>query len=697
LVSFFTLGALISLNMSQFDFPRINFFGQAFINPGTANNNLLLPLVTYDPIQASVVLPPRIYLSPDLLALHKLGGLPIPEDHLIKYDNIQAPYVEIAPINNQEKYKTWMQTPLGKSPLDKHYHELYQIIRSKRTHKPLMGSVPASWNYYGGMEFDFEGVKVVSVALPDDQTGQRLLTLQDAECPSDVAAILGATIDMENERGKNSAVMIDILPSLAMFSQVFCDSFQMKKNGNTLLKGKPLKGSLRFLNQARVVNQEGVLGASGSFFSVIPVENLEEEKDAPILSFFQKYGQRDSPIQGVFIRYNLFEVKENQAIDYQTWGEKANPAFATVVGSITPWYKGDMKSIAMGRQMIPELPFLQQKRLASFVCQINTQMRTVSLDMLGSIPEQLVQQTPTPTYETYPLGKLTLKLLEEDSQEIEIGTFTVSPQHFSREELTLTGGIIELSFKDKPTLTTDALNNGRLVLYGRSDASKETVMLMKESEYMIASDQAGLYANQGQHGTRYVSYDSRKEPCYIRVYRRGQPLASSFPLTIMELKITGVGASASVKPFLITESFRDNQTLSFPTDQAANAMYVFYPEPPPVISEDLITEIYRTGFFVSLRVLPKKDFGKYLDPNHEEYPTPVTFETLYQELLQTSALIFPIAALITPFTEAYFKKGKEFIKRRMSPENWASATYMPSSRDMSADLWALFCKWLDSH
>jgi hypothetical protein len=212
---------------------------------------------------------------------------------------------------------------------------------------------------------------------------------------------------------------------------------------------------------------------------------------------------------------------------------------------------------------------------------------------------------------------------------------------------------------------------------------------------MIASDQAGMYANEGQNDEEYLSYDSQKEPCQIRVYQRGKPLVGSFPLTIMELKITGVGASASVKPFLVTEHFWDKQILSFPTDQAANAMYVFYPEPPSVISEDLIAEIHRTGFFVSLRVLPKRDYGKYLDPNHSEYPTAVTFEMLYQELLQTSDLIFPMASLITPFTEPYFRKGGRFIQQRMSPNNWASATYMPSSRDMSADQWRLFCKWLE--
>jgi hypothetical protein len=325
LVSFFTLAELILLNMSQFDFPRINFSGQCTINPGTANNNLLLPLVTYDPIQARVILPPRVYLSPDLLLLHKLGGLPIPENATIKYDDNPSPYFEIESVNDREKYVEWVKTPLGESHLDKAYHELYQMVMSKRTQKPLSGSIPASWNYYGGMEFGFDGVKVRSVAVADSISGQRLITSNDSDCPADIAVVLDATIDMENERGKNAAVMIDILPSLAMFSQVFCDSFQMKKDENKLLKGKPLKGSLRFLNQARIVNQEGVLGASGSFFSVIPIENLDGEKDAPILSLFQKYGQRQSRIKGVFIRYNLFEVKENQAINYQIWGEKSKP------------------------------------------------------------------------------------------------------------------------------------------------------------------------------------------------------------------------------------------------------------------------------------------------------------------------------------------------------------------------------------
>jgi hypothetical protein len=104
-----------------------------------------------------------------------------------------------------------------------------------------------------------------------------------------------------------------------------------------------------------------------------------------------------------------------------------------------------------------------------------------------------------------------------------------------------------------------------------------------------------------------------------------------------------------------TLAFQDKQMLSLPTDQAANAMYVFFPGAPAEISTDLVKEIVRTGFFISLRVLPRHNFGKYLIPRHSDYPSLVTFDVLYRELLQVYDLIFPLSAVITPFTEEYFR------------------------------------------
>ena len=679
--------------MSQFDFPRINFSGRAFINPGTANNNILLPLVTYDPIRVKAVLPPRIYLSQELLILHKLDALPMPDNQLILEDDDQC-YMEIEPINTRQKFIEWATTPLGNSSLDVTYHALYELVTTKRTGKPLTGSLPANWNFYGGMEFGFQNVTVKSVAISDDQ----LLTPETPECPSDIAEMLGATLRMETETGENRAVMIDVLPGLAMFSQVFCDGIQLQRDESVLLSGKPLKGSLRFLNLNRIVNQEGVLSGSGTFFSVIQLEEMPDGMQSSVMRLFRQYSQKQKPIRGVFIRYNLFEVVENQMPDYSILGTTGNPALSTVMGSLTPWYEGEMKSIAMERQLLPEAPFLTDKVLTSFVCRVDVDCQMVRLDMSGSIPEQFINEQEL-TYETYSLGTLRLALLRTGKPDITIGTFQIDATHFNRERVLKTGGIIDLSFGGNEALTQYAFDEGLLALYGPSksavDAEGNEVLLMKENEYMIASDQAGLYADQGQDVTEgYTSYGLKKEPCQVRVFQRGKPYTETLPMTIMALTITKSGTSSSVSQFLETSSFRDGQTVVFPTDQAANVMYVFYPGLPASVSDNVLADLIKTGFFVSLRVLPEPDYGKYLDPAHPDYPTPITFEVLYEELLQTYDFVFPKASLITPFTEDYFRRGWQFIGQRMAPSNWASATYMPSSRDMHAAKWDLFRRWV---
>ncbi|GAB2576040.1 hypothetical protein [Spirosoma areae] len=677
--------------MSQFDFPRINFSGQAVINPSTANNNVLLPLVTYDPIQVSALLPPRLYFSQDLLILHKLGDLPIPQDQVIWEDD-DLRYIEIDPVNSRQTFIDWATTPLGKSPLDEAYHALYELVTVKRTGKPLTGHLPANWNYYGGMEFGFKDVVVQSVATADNQ----FITPETPACPPDVADMLGATLCMENEKGQNTAVMIDVLPSLAMFSQVFCDLLQLQKHESVLMSGKPVKGSLRFLNLNRVVNQEGVFSSSGTFFSAIPVEELAGGLHAPVMRLFQRYSQKKKPLKGIFIRYNLFEVNENQTPDYSVIGPAANPATATVAGSLTPWYEGEMRSITMGRQLTPEAPFARDNVFAPIVCQVDVKEGMVRLDVIGSIPEERTGNQ-VPAYETYPVGPLRLMLLTEGKPEVPIGTFQIDATHFSRDRLLKTGGIIDLPVDARTGLTEEAFDAGRLALYSQSIPAADgagDILVMQESEFMVASDQAGLYANQGQKADDgYLCYTSATEPCQVRVYRKGRPCTEPVPMTIMELTITKSGVSASVNQFLRTTTFRDGQTMTFPTNRAANSMYVFYPGLPAVISQNLVADLIKTGFFVSLRVLPTPDYGKYLDPDHPDYPTPVSFEVVYQELLHAYDFVFPKASLITPFTEAYFQRGWQFIWQRMAPTNWGSASYMPSSRDMPAAKWALFCKW----
>ncbi|MFT5886328.1 MAG: hypothetical protein ACI9IP_002792 [Arcticibacterium sp.] len=673
--------------MSQFDFPRINFHGKASINPCTANNNLLLPLVTYDPIEAEAILPPRIYLSEDLLQLNKLGGLPIPETAILQFDKNKSAFIEIDIINSKERYLSWAVTPLGKFNLDKEYHQLYRLVKSRRTNKSILGGVPASWNFYGGMEFAFDNVNVSSIAFFDEELGQRIVTSQDSGLSTDISAILGASLNMNNHKGKNAAVMIDVLPSLAMFSQVFCDSLNLSNGEDILMTGKPSKGSLRFFNPSRVVNKKGVLAASGSFFSIISRENLDHESDNFILNFFENHANSNAKVKGVFIRYNLSEIQENQEIDYEVHGKIGNPAQATIIGSLTPYYEKDMKSIGIGRQLVPEAGQASGINLASFVCRLNEKEKFLSLDILGSIPQEAIGPYE---YETLDIGSLAVKLQDSDKNTFNLGEINISPKKLSRQEIFLNGGLIEIPIPDKSNATQNALEKSEIII------CKNDVILMRESPVMIVSDQAGLYANAGEEGNKFLTNGNVKELCEVRIFKKGKPLVGEIPMTVMELKIDGVGNTANIKPFMINETFIDGQVLSLPKEVAANAMYVFYPNSSETIAHNLISEIQRTGFFVSLRVLPHKDFGQYLDPNHADYPQEVTFKVLYKELLETFDLIYPMASVITPFTEDYFIRGARFIKNRMSPENWKNSTYMPSSRDMSQNKWLLFCKWFDS-
>lgn len=684
--------------MAQFDFPRINFGGKVSINPATANNNVWLPLVLFNPISVQAVMPPRVYLTEELKTLYSNGTFILPEGNSVKTDNGLF-YVEIHSVNTTEIFKQWATTPLGKSNFDQSYHSLYDQVRTVRNNIPLTGLIPANWNYYGGMEFKFDSVKVCSVDLPGTNGQPKNYNSNGTGCPSEIKALLGAHIDLRNDQERNTAVMIDVIPNLSLYTQVFCDALRMTNDQGVVFIGKPSKASLRFLNTNRIVNLEGAEAGSGTFFCVIPIEELQECNNYSILNFFKQY-KRSSNISGLFIRYNLFEVKENQQPDYRRIGVQPNPATASIVGSITPWYENELKSITMGRQLIPQNSYLENKKLAPIVCLIDMQRQAICLDVIGSIPETVTKTDDHLNYETFDLGTLQLTCVSSENEEIELGRFTVNSSVLSRKQLTLMGGIIEIPFETEAVKKGFDIEAGLLHLYqvkkGGAKNKDLRLLLMKECEYMISSDQAGLYLDQfddPKYG--YRSYSSSKEPCKVQVYHKGSPIKQTIPMVIMEIRIQSSASAAQISPFLKTQDFDHDQPLHFPTDQAASCIYVLFPGSLYSGSNYLIPYMLDTGFFINLRVLPQHDYGRYLDPQHPLYPTPLTFDIIYKEVLEAFDLIYPASAIITPFTEDNFRQGWKYIRSRLSPENWSSHTYMPSSRDLSHDQWNLLCSWYD--
>ena len=687
--------------MSQFHFPRINFWGGAIINPATGNNSFHQPLVYYDPIQARALLPPRLYVSEKFLPPGKqIADLLklLPPQTPVMEDEKGSPYIEIASINNLSKFRTWATSPLGTHELDRDFHDLYELLICDKNKKTLRGILPGYWNYFGDMTFQFDSVQVRQIETFDVKKGKQIFDESSNNAPPVFEQIIGAELKMQDQFGKPWGVMIDVCPTMALYSQVFCDFLILEKEGKKLFRGKPCKASLRFLNFNRIVNQKTIEAASGSFFSTIAMEDLEQADQNQIIDFFKDQITGRTPLKGLFVRYNLLEVVENQNPDYDHLNGASNPARATLVGSITPWLEGDMRSITMGRQLVPQNKILPHCWLGPAVCKINFRKRLVSLDLIASIPEIKLDAS----YEVYELGTLKLKLEYPDGEKREIGKIAIGKDQYNRNSFLTYAGMVDFSIKDKPKLLAKSFRRGRLILEGQSrnkmNGRGTKTVLLSESPYMIASDQAGVYIEAGDDPSEgYRSYSADKEPCRLRIFKKGYPQTRPVSLQVLAYTITNAGMEIQT-PDLFSQSngkLRDNQPLILPATQASNVIFYFTRSISIGLIQNMQFEIVKTGHFINLRVLPKPSYDRYLDYRHPRYTPSIDFEFLYREIFELYELLFPISSVISPFNEQALRKGAFILRKLMHPDNWASSTYMPSSRELSSTQHALFEKWLD--
>src|SRR6476660_5257729 len=104
--------------MSQFDFPRINFHGQAFLDTPTANNGYIPNVVLFNQNESEVFMPPWITYDPtDSKQTPPSGSqpqLPVPgSNNTLNY---------IYPLGiTVDNFQQWCTTPLGTFPSDASY------------------------------------------------------------------------------------------------------------------------------------------------------------------------------------------------------------------------------------------------------------------------------------------------------------------------------------------------------------------------------------------------------------------------------------------------------------------------------------------------------------------------------------------------------------------------------------------------
>lgn len=709
--------------MSQFDYPRINFLGKCMMDPATANNDWYLPLVFFDPVSVEVFMPPRIYLDDEYLpvgtSLENIKKI-IPSSTSLTLDETSffkgSFYVEITPISDEVIFREWAIVPLGEFDDDREYIPLYEAVYSPGNRGPLIGSIPGYWNYYGSMKFRYDDVKVSSIAIGTANGKEVLLTDILDEGPADVKELLGAKLTMNaalEDDSTNAAVMIDLLPTMAMYSQIFCDRLTLHKSNKIFFSGSPSKASLRLVNAFRVVNENMPFSGSGVFISAIPIGDLDEKEDSAILSLFTRYGDGHRKLKGILIYQAISEVEENRQIDYRRDGRIPNPAFATLSGRICPWYEGEMRSWPISRQLIGDQPYLTNRNMhydapvsimTPALFNFNKVESVLQLDFLNNFPIRHINSgdgpfSPDPraqnSYEVYPLGDLEVCLerindQHETTEQVSLGTIRISEDSTSRDQLYKEGGMFILPLGTDIIENNESINNWNLSIF--ATVSDKRIRIMTESPMVVVSDECGLYSNQGDEPSRgYRSYSGEKQQCIIRIFERGRPVNTPTAISFVEYKISSSGALRTESMFR-SEEYIDGDTVTFDTAEPRNAIYLFLPFRTSTLPKHgYPASVIQTGFFVNLRVLPSHQFASYLDPTNPEYPKAVTFEVLYEKLFKRFGLLAPTMN----FHKDRFDNpamAKELL-RRMQPENWDKSWYMPATRDVSNDQIELMAMW----
>ncbi len=659
--------------MSHFHFPRLHFSGKALIDPATGNNNYHYPLVNYEPISGSAVLPPRIYLDSienSSIAKNNLS------DHrtYLKKDQDDNSYIELTPISEPSIFKKWMSSPMGSLSIDKDFHQLYKNILTDKDSIPLFGLCPAYWNYYGTMNFSLLETKVEMIQVIKHKIP---ISYQHLPPENPLSKFLGAELAFTFKNGKTSANMIDVSPTLSLYSQVFCSRITLTKDGITLMDGKPLKGSLRQMNVNRVENDQTITGSSGSFYQTIPLSNIQTKESKEILDFFSNHMQAKEDLQGITLRYDLSEVSENINPDYEKLGTKSNPAELHINGTLAPYLEGELISHAPGRRLDYLSPYNNKYYLGSCFAHYQKELELVSIDMIGSLP----QIKKGNNYELAELDELNL-VLRDKNTEHEIATINEINKPLTIQQLKLNGGIFDFPIENLALIDLLNKNRGTLELHQNKD------ILLKEKEIRIISDQTGMYADQhDKEHVGFLSNHAKRELCIFQVLQKGKPALEAIEVMHIKVTVLPYGRGHSMKVLDDIQSIKHGQVIHWSTEEPGQFFHILIPKQHETMPLDINHHMIKTGEFINLRILPSYKIKKSEDASIE-------FKDVYEKILQNFDLIYPSSSIITPFTEDHLSKSSQFIRSIMDEKYWSEYLYMPSSRDLPKGKRKLMFDWI---
>lgn len=567
--------------------------------------------------------------------------------------------------------------------------------------------IPVEWNYYGDM-----GLKMVDVIVTAVNYGDRLVTNRDPTAAAD--PFIGATLSFNNRAdstGRTTGIICDVTPEDVPLSQILAGTLMLERKGSVIFSGSPHKANTRWINFQRNVNLTASAGASAVFQHAVPLSSLSGQ---PILSALPATDPGGRPLAGLVFRYALFRTlpsispKRYATADaynaailalYATQG--TNPGVAQVAGTIAPWYQGDMATLPAGRYLIPTSNVIKPPpntrgngpvfQLAPATLEVDATRQggpVVTVDTAGCFPE--CYQGNFDPYEVgkntkYDFGAATLTL-QGATKDYKLGTIPyTTPQYAARD------GIFEFPLGGIPAsdITTGTFNI----------AGPAGDLLLSETEYLVVSDQSGVYAEEEPAPTTIDRFNNEGDsvPVTFRVFQRGvEVTGNTLKLAVWEYNTTpnqDPGPLTRVQPDLapgdpltITVTTPGNRvyTVTLPGQSAPPASYGSLP--------------LMTAPLVCMRILPNADYSAYFDDSQAEPvgTAALDFNVIYKEVLRNYYLLYPAMSQQVPLNDPSYWQDPVMattLLNRVDFSQWMHPTYMPRTRDLSGSRRKLIQAW----
>lgn len=693
--------------MSVFDFPRINVKGLVQINVGNGNNDdYSLQNGSSPGTYSGYATPPP---APGQLGQSmRLGNSATVQPYVFKDPNTGKPM-------NDEEMVAWMQQP----------QDMYAY--NNTTDGVPYKLIPGEWNYYGNMGMKMMDTVVVGVTVPSANTPNGVRVYRS---PSQSPLIGGACSfnNRPDSTGRSTAMMIDVNPEAPPASQIFTENLMLQDaNGQVLFNAKPSKAITRWVNFQRNTLLTGPNGAAGTFQCVVPLSELQGQ---PIVDLLQQYPVAGKTLAGLVFRYTLFRsLQEINTFkyDHETWLSKltdlyqqqgTNPTYVQLSGTIAPWYEGEMESIPTGSYLVPDKTFNSPGgntspgggpfSLGPAVVNWTPGRPRLAIDLNASLPDAYndpnydpLQQGTNPKFDLGPLsfgqqiGSLVTPIGDIDYTDTDAGDaagwifdYVVASQ---------------LASPPAPEQAAPAVGDPALIWPQFVVSSPQYGNLLQEERLFFASDQSGVFAEQGLNPSSPgwanmpalpMQVQTVSSQGYLDTKASFQALAWGKPYTqgIYELWMwnqTYVNPPAQGPlPVKINGAYKLGDPISIPTDTAG--VYIL------TITElgaspDSIAQNFNmmTWPMINCRILPNLEYSDYYTFDSQGKPVAteaMDWYALYGEVFRNYYLLYPGMSLILPLNDPNQWIGPTLfvLLDRVDPSAWNTMSNMPRTRDMSA-------------